>query len=125
MIEEKLSSFWVKIYLSGSIEIIKNTCREYCLKVGLCVTMKEVLFVYTGGEECGAEIGLINYPRFPDTENSIMAKAIDLANRCRNASFQHSYLILTPLETIWNSTRIENKKGCDCNHSESCPNCLP
>lgn len=98
-------TYWAKIYLSGSIELIKNACREYCLKEGLCVTIKEVLFIYTGGEEYGVEIGLINYPRFPDTKNGVMEKAIDLAGKCRIASFQHSYLIMSPEETIWDSIR--------------------
>lgn len=98
-------TYWVKIYLSGSVELIKNACREYCLQIGLCVTVQEVLFIYTGGEEYGVEIGLINYPRFPEDEKAVMSKAVDLADRCRAASFQHSYLILSPDETIWDSIR--------------------
>lgn len=98
------NTFWVKIYLSGDIFVIKQICREYCM-VGLCVTIKEVLFIYTGGEEYGVEIGLINYPRFPDTKENILAKAIKLAGMCRDGVFQWSYLILTPEITIYNSKR--------------------
>lgn len=104
MIEEKVKSYQVKIYLSGSIEIVKNVCREYCLK-GLCVTVNPTLFIYTGGEEFGVEIGLINYPRFKDEEINILSKAKELAKLCRDAAFQHSYLIIDGNETIWNSKR--------------------
>lgn len=97
-------TYWVKIYLSGDVSVIKQTCRKFCM-TGLCVTIKDVLFIYTGGEEYGVEIGLINYPRFPDNENNIMAKAVELADMCRVASFQHSYLIMSPTETIWDSNR--------------------
>jgi len=104
MIEEKVKSYQVNIYLSGSIDIIKNVCREYCL-IGLCVTINPTLFIYTGGEEFGVEIGLINYPRFKDEEINILNKAKELAALCRDAAFQHSYLIIDDNETIWNSTR--------------------
>jgi hypothetical protein len=104
MIEKSVKSYQVKIYLSGSIEIIKNVCREYCLR-GLCVTINPTLFIYTGGEEYGVEIGLINYPRFIDEQINILQKAKELATLCRDKSFQHSYLIIDGNETIWNSTR--------------------
>ena len=100
-----VDTFTTKIYLSGSIELIKNACREYCLKVGLCVTVTPTLFIYTGGEEYGVEIGLINYPRFPDTGGNILSKATELAKLCRDAAFQWSYLIITPSSTIYNSNR--------------------
>lgn len=104
MVNKVEKTYWVKIYLSGDISIIKQVCREYCM-IGLCVTIKEVLFIYTGGEEYGVEIGLINYPRFPDSEDNIWSKAVGLAEKCRDAAFQHSYLIISPELTIWNSTR--------------------
>jgi hypothetical protein len=105
-VEQKVKTYQVKIYLSGSIETIKNICREYCLK-GLCVTINPTLFIYTGGEEYGVEIGLINYPRFKDEEVNILNKAKELAELCRDGSFQHSYLIVDSNETIWNSTRTQ------------------
>lgn len=108
MVEKKQPTHTAKIYLCGSLETIKNTCRQYCLKIGLCVTITETLFIYTGGEEYGVEIGLINYPRFPETPESILSKAQELAALCRDAAFQHSYLIVTPSETIWNSTRKQD-----------------
>lgn len=101
-------TFWAKIYVSGSTERIKECCREYCLNIGLCVTVTETLFIYTGGEEYGIEIGLINYPRFPDTSEGILSKAIELAAKCRDEAYQWSYLVITPDITIWDSKR-ENK----------------
>lgn len=105
-----VNTFSVKIYMAGDINIIKQVCRKYCLEVGLCVTVTPTLFIYTGGEEFGVEIGLINYPRFPDAKINIIKKAEALAIQCREAACQHSYLIMTPNETIWNTTKEENKK---------------
>lgn len=100
-------TFWAKIYLAGDHEIIKQVCRQYCFEVGLCVTVTPTTFIYTGGEEYGIEIGLINYPRFPDSDKNILNKAKILAEKCRTAAYQHSYLILTPTQTIWNSRKGE------------------
>jgi hypothetical protein len=37
----------------------------------------------------------------------LLKKATELAAKCRDAAFQHSYLIVTPEMSIWNSTRKE------------------
>lgn len=65
------NTWWVKIYTSGPISRIEQVCREECYEDGLCVTVTPVKFIYTGGEELGAEIGLINYPRFPSSVSLI------------------------------------------------------
>jgi hypothetical protein len=108
MILKSVDTYIVKIYLAGDIDDIKRACREYCFNVGLCVTVTPTTYIYTGGEELGVEIGLLNYPRFPGTESSILAKAKDLAELCRKITYQHSYLIVTPTETIWNTIRETN-----------------
>jgi hypothetical protein len=105
MTQKEVETFTATIYLSGDIDVIKQTCRKYCLQNGLCVTIKPTIFIYTGGEEFGVEIGLLNYPRFEDTNEEIIRKAIELATKCRDDSAQHSWLIVTEKETIWNSTR--------------------
>lgn len=104
---KKVKTFTAKIYLAGDIEIIKQVCRKYCMKAGFCVTVTPTLYIYTGGEEFGVEIGLVNYPRFPSTKSKIINHAIELANLCREESCQWSWLIVTPDETIWNTKREE------------------
>ena len=105
MIEQSSNTYIIKIYLSGPIDIISQICREYCLKKGLCVTINKTLFIYSGGEEFGVEIGLINYPRFPTSNIELIETATDLAKLCRDKTFQWSYLIITPEYTIWSSIR--------------------
>lgn len=103
--EKKESGFYAKIYLAGDIEVIKQICRKYCYENGFCVTINPTLFIYTGGEEFGVEIGCINYPRFPKSEDEVLKCAKELAELCREGTYQHSYLILTPIQTIWNSRK--------------------
>jgi hypothetical protein len=98
-------TYEVKIYLAGDINLIKNACRKYCFEIGLCVTVKELVFIYTGGEEYGVEIGLLNYPRFPDTKHNILQKALNLAAICRKEAHQHSYLVVAPERTLYDSIK--------------------
>ena len=64
-------SYWVKIYIAGDIVQIEQICRQYCFHLGFCVTVTPTKFIYTGGEETGAEIGIMNYARFPTTPDEL------------------------------------------------------
>lgn len=107
---ETAPTFWARIYISGPIEAARQTIREDCLREGLCVTIEPTRFIYTGGEEDGFVVGLVNYPRFPTTDEALTTRARDLAERLLAATFQHSVLIVTPKESVWLSVRLENQK---------------
>lgn len=98
-------TYYVRIYLSGSIEVVKQVCRQECLREGLCVTVDPTTFIYTGGEEFGVVVGLIHYPRFPTSEYAVWERAKDLAVKLLDATCQHSVLLLTPTETVWITKR--------------------
>lgn len=93
------------IFIAGDLAQAKQVCREYCFAVGLCVTVEPVAYVYTGGEEAGVRVGLINYPRFPSSEEAIAAHAVTLAADLMVRLCQHSYCIVGPRETTWFSRR--------------------
>jgi len=57
-------TFRVDIFIAGDRRAATEACREFCLE-GLCVSITEADFVFTGGMESGLKVGLINYPRFP------------------------------------------------------------
>jgi hypothetical protein len=105
MIVKTAPTYEVKIYIAGDVGRIRQICAALCLEVGLCVTVEPLDFVYTGGQESGARIGLINYPRFPSSPETLRETAIVLADRLRAELSQQSYSIISPDETIWNSTR--------------------
>lgn len=102
---ESFPSFWVRIYLSGPIEVAKQTIRAECLQEGLCVTVEPTTFIYTGGEEIGYVVGLLNYPRFPLEPDAIVARARGLMGRLLHATYQHSALLMTPNTTEWVTKR--------------------
>lgn len=93
------------IFIAGDLAEAKQFCREYCYEFGLCVTVEPVTYIYTGGEEEGVRVGLINYPRFPASAAEIAEKAKNLADLLMVRLCQHSYSIVGPDETEWFSRR--------------------
>lgn len=104
---ETAATYWVKLYLSGPIEQAKQILRRECLTEGLCVTVEPTTFIYTGGEESGYMMGLINYPRFPSNPANIRERAMQLASMLLAETYQHSALVMDPLATEWLSIRKE------------------
>lgn len=98
-------TFWAHIFIAGDLEQAKQVCRSHCFTAGLCVTIEPVTYVYTGGQEDGVRVGLINYPRFPASDDQILRTAKDLAYRLREELCQNSFSIMTPAETIFDSRR--------------------
>lgn len=103
------SSATVQIYTAGSLEIAKQVCREYVFDVGFCVNIRPTTYIYTGGEEEGVVVEIINYARFL-SDNAVREKhAQRLAELLRIRLCQHSYSIVTPQHSTWVSYRSENR----------------
>lgn len=94
---------WARIYIAGDPFIATRICRQYCDKVGLCVTISATDYVYTGGSERGVIVGLNQYPKYPDTD--IETCAVHLANKLLEGLLQDSFMIQTPEATMWHTTR--------------------
>lgn len=95
----------ITIYMAGDIHQAKQACREFCFDTGFCVTVTATTYIYTGGEEAGFTIGIINYPRFPDSTPNLLGRARELADLLRSRLCQHSYTIVGPDQTEWSSSR--------------------
>lgn len=102
---EIVATHWVRIYLSGPIEVAKQVLRAECLREGLCVTVEPTTYIYTGGEEPGFVVGLLNYPRFPVTAEDLDRRARDLMHKLLAATCQHSALMVTPSASEWITLR--------------------
>lgn len=105
MLEKTTPTYQLRIYMSGPIEVAKQVLREECFHVGLCATIEPTTFIYTGGEEAGFVIGLLNYPRFPSEPEDLHFKAEALMHRLLDATFQHSSLLVAPEKTLWITRR--------------------
>lgn len=99
------STFWTRIYIAGSAADVERICRDYCTRVGYCVTVTPTRYVYRFGAEEGVIVGLINYPRFPASPADIKGHAEALALLLMDGLQQGSYTIETPDSTVWHSRR--------------------
>lgn len=102
---ETAPTYCIRLYLSGPIEVAKQAIRAECLREGLCVTVEPTAFIYTGGEEAGFVVGLLNYPRFPTTLEALEARARDLMVKLLDATCQHSALMVTADRSEWITKR--------------------
>lgn len=92
---------WAKIFIAGPIDVAKHTCRKFCLAEGLCVTVDPTTYIYTGGEEAGVVVGLINYPKFESSELHTFRKACKLAHVLLKEMAQRSVTVQGNYQTIW------------------------
>jgi len=106
---KECNTFWAKIYIAGPIAQIEQTCREFVMK-GACVTVTPTNYIYTMGEESGAEIGLINYPRFPKESIDIEMDAEALGFALMEDCCQGSFTVMSSRTTTFYSRRGDEKK---------------
>ena len=105
--EKECPAFEVKIFIAGQLTDIESECQAFCSEIGLCVSVKPTTFVYRYGRETGAEISLINYPRFPSDD--ITDKALVLARRLALKLNQGSYTVQNGSSAYFHSRRDFDK----------------
>ncbi len=105
MIIKKTPTWNVTIHMAGDYARAAAIIQKHAVEVGMCVTLSQQSFIYTGGREEGFAVGFINYPRFPSLFDEITQKAMTLADLLMCELGQHSYSVVTPKETIWFSRR--------------------
>lgn len=106
----KSPSHTAKIHIAGDYRQALEACRIWC-EQGACVSVAKTVFVYTGGEETGVVVTLINYPRFPASPDELDGKALALAEHLILALHQLSASVETPRETFWLSRRDDKLTG--------------
>ncbi len=105
-------TYTVEIHMAGDIEDAKRILRRdvYPPNNGLCVTVAQELFVYTGGEEHGFCVTLRNYPRFPSSRSELLVRATKIANTLIRELHQWTAMIVTPANTKWISHKPSNQR---------------
>lgn len=108
-IQKEARAYKVEIFIGGTHDEAVKICREFCDKVGLCVTVTPLSFVYRGGECYGLAIGLINYARFPKGRCHIWQTAVDLAYKLKEGLGQGSFTVQDDERSVFLSTRDEDQ----------------
>lgn len=85
---------------SYGITHLEPLVQKYVNEVKLGVTVTPTKFLYVDGYDDGAIIGLINYPRFPSTNDEIKQKAINLAKILLKRFQQERVSVVFSDETI-------------------------
>lgn len=104
IIETACDPISIDIFIGGNRAAATEACREFCLE-GLCVTISETDFVFTGGMESGVRVGLINYARFPTGGDVLLEKAKRLAVFLIERLHQSSCTVMAPQGSFFLSRR--------------------
>jgi hypothetical protein len=91
----------ITIFIAGDIGVARYALRRFAYEYGACFTITPTEFVYTGGEEAGVAIGLVNYPRFPSTVEWLWDRAERLAKVLMPVMNQRTCLLVGTDETRW------------------------
>lgn len=94
----------IRIYIAGNYDDAISICRVFC-EDGFCVSVQKSDFVYKYGMESGVVVNIINYPRFPESEESLMKKARVLAGSLMVGMSQGSYSIQSGNNTLFFSRK--------------------
>lgn len=102
-----VQTYTAKIYIAGPIEVAKQVLRKWAFDHGACFTIDPTTYIYTGGEEAGYVVGLINYPRFPKNPNLLFQEAMTIAQLLLEETHQHSFTVVADDRTEWFSRRAQ------------------
>ena len=97
----KCETLEYKIYCTGSEEVIRQTVQKFCTNNEICFHfVPSVEYIYYKGRETGAMVGLINYAKRPSSKEYLEEKALTLARKIIESTYQKSASIVGP-ETTW------------------------
>lgn len=96
-----LTTHRAQIYMAGDLTTAHRVVREHCYANGACFTITPTKFIYTGGEEDGFVVGIVNYPRFPSTAEDINMRGRQLIMKLLPACNQRTALLVTDTGTEW------------------------
>lgn len=101
---KETKSYAATVFIAGDLHQAKGALRRFCME-GLCVTVTPTTFIFTGGAEEGVAVGLINYPRFPKSDEVIWETAIRLGMTLMDDLCQWSFSVVATDKTHWFSRR--------------------
>jgi len=102
-----VQSYTQRIWMAGNYANAEEICRTFCER-GMCVSISPTNYIYTGGEESGFVVTLINYARFPKSSIKLKELAFELAMDLCVGLHQQSFTIERPEETKFFSSRPED-----------------
>lgn len=93
------------VYVAGNYNTSEMVLRDICFPSGLCVTIEKVKYIFGGGAEDGVRVGLIQYPKFPESIENLMGKAELIGKKLCEANYQFSFSIVSNSKNVYYSRR--------------------
>ena len=110
MIMKEAPSHTHRIWIAGDYHAAVQACREFVLR-GLCVSVQPADYVFTMGMESGVCVTLINYPRFPASNDEVSRQATTLGGMLCERLHQGSFTVEGPKTTTWHSRRPQDQEA--------------
>jgi hypothetical protein len=85
----------ISIFVAGDQAKARDICARFCFSVGLCVTVTDTTYIYTGGREEGVEVKLQQYPLYPTVPVLLEDKARALGQILRDELYQRKVMIVS------------------------------
>lgn len=81
------------------LTFIKDQSRTSSMHY-FCVSVTPLEYVYLGGSEKGVAVGVINYPRNPESESALTQKTLELAKYLRKEFNQVRLSVVFNKQTV-------------------------
>lgn len=108
LIHKSAKAYKVEVFIAGDLVKATEICQRFCDR-GLCVTIEPTNYVFTGGQEMGVRVGLINYARFPKDFGLVWDTAEELGFALKDGLGQGSFTIQDHECSSFFSTRDEDQ----------------
>lgn len=95
------NTFTASIYISTTKQEAISFLSKYFGNLGMCATVTETDFVFTGGREVGVCIGFINYPKYVSTPEDIAHTVIEIADKMLTKTYQRSCSVVCSDRTYY------------------------
>ena len=82
-----------------TLDDVRKIVDDWCNITKQCVTITPTEYRYVNGFDDGVIIGFINYPRFPNTTDGILSRAMELGELLRVGLQQNRISIASPTQT--------------------------
>lgn len=100
-IKNTVPTFYANIHVAGDYDTARAACREITYTFGFCFQIHKVDYIYTGGEESGLLIRVINYPRFPRDPEEITNLVTEFGKIIATKLCQKSFTVETSTDTMY------------------------
>lgn len=84
--------------IQHSLDELERSLQRICDR-GCCVSLIPCKYIYKDGNEQGAVVRLINYPRFPSDMASLKTKALAIAKELKEQFNQYRMSVQAPDQT--------------------------